>query len=149
MELTNLSICDIIVIERKELPMSNDWYRGKYPPTLLYAITTHSLLYTLGYSLETEVFVVMQPGSVIVLLQADGLEAMLRMGEPELEMAEMEARWHELISEWNTGGTISNEEKDRMFEASPASLNSAQIVAGLARAGFRRRPRSQGHRTLH
>lgn len=119
-----------------------DWYRKKYPPSLVEAITTHSLLNTLGYSLIDEVFLELSPRDVIVCLRADGLEAKLRMGEPELELDEMVTRWKALILDWNTGGTISDNEKNQLWRASTAKQRATEVFVRLVLEGFRRKPRS-------
>jgi len=114
------------------------WYRGRYPPSLIEAIAAHDLLSNLGYSLATEVFLTLYPDVVAVSLRADGREVQLYVGTPELAVEEMVARWKELVREWNTGGTCSNEEKDWLWESSTARRHAVDIVEKLVLQGFRR-----------
>jgi hypothetical protein len=112
------------------------WYKEKYPPTLIEAIATHSILNTLGYSLVSEVFIGFSTNDVLVQLCADGKEAGLRMGSPELPIDQLVQLWKELLQEWNTGGTITTKEKDEIVANSQARCHLIEITTNLIVAGF-------------
>ncbi len=113
------------------------WYLGKYPPTLIEAIATHSLLSALGYSTADNLFMSISEKDVEVLLRAEGKQVALRMGTPEVPPLELAKLWRQLIGEWNTGGTISNEEKSIMCNGTKIFVNKMEITAKLLLAGFR------------
>lgn len=98
----------------------------------------HFLLNTLGYSSEREIFIRIDSHDVRVILKAENREVLLCVGTPELPEQEMLALWRELCVEWNTGGSIDDEEKDALYSKSGISLGGPMLVFTLLSHGFTR-----------
>ncbi len=113
------------------------WYKQKYPQTLVEATLVHSILFTLGY-IADEIFLRLDGKDVFVQLKAEDKVVEIRIGEAVYSAEKMMDLYQELSKEWNTGGTISKEEKDALFETSTAKVMQNQIVVNLALQGFNR-----------
>ena len=111
---------------------------GTYPPTLLEAMAVHTFLEQLGYSKKDEIFLLIDESAIAVRLSADGKVADLRIGRPELPPGEMEDKWMDFIREWNTGGTMTREDKDQLFWSSKIWDNRATTLLLLIGRGFNR-----------
>lgn len=111
---------------------------GTYPATLLEAMAIHTLLEELGYSKADEIFLLIDEKSIAVRLNADGRIGDLLIGEPELSPREMEEKWLALIGEWNTGGTMTREDKDGLFWSSKVWRYRTEMTSLLVGYGFNR-----------
>jgi hypothetical protein len=99
---------------------------------MIEALALHTMLFGLGYSLGTEVFYEVSAKRVVVLLRVRGKKPLgFSVGVPEMTPEEMATRWKNLIDEWNTGGTFSDEEKEVLFNMSNISKRSLEVVAQL------------------
>ena len=108
---------------------------AKYPPSLIEAVATHTLLGMLNYT-AAEMFLLVQSDGLFVQLQADGKTVDIRVGKPEVTIPEISILWKELVTAWNTGGTVSEQEKDRVYLGSQASKNRAGVIACLLSKGL-------------
>lgn len=128
----------------------SDWYREKYPPTLVEAITVYNFFETLGFDLEAHVTLALLRDSVIVCLKVEDKEAQLFVGTPGLEAGQMLQIWSELLRDCGPRGSISEEERDALLEESLAKKFCQEIVFELRARGFTLSPRDlhEGH-TLH
>ena len=124
------------------------WHRDQYPQSLQDAMALHSFFNTIGYSLENEVFLGLIGEDVIVELRAEGREGPFRIGKAEHEQPVMQEKWLAFLEEWNTGGTMTTEEKDEMCRTSAISRMKPFVLIALDRYGFTRwkmRPSSTVH----
>lgn len=117
------------------------WQPETYPLSLREAVAMHSLLFTLGYSLRDEVFIIFNPTSVLVQLRAEGHEVAFRMGSPEHTPEVMREKWLAIMKEWNTGGSATQADKDALCHASKSWHSIAVVYAALRAHGFKREPR--------
>lgn len=65
----------------------------KYPQALLEALVIHSFLGSLGYSLESQMFILFNDCDVFVLLKAEGKSLALRAGRAEYDTKEIVTLW--------------------------------------------------------
>lgn len=120
------------------------WNPEQYPESLKEVMAMHSLLFTLGYSLSEEVFVVLTPDSVLVELKAEGRKATFRVGVTEYKPEVLMKKYREMMKEWNTGGSATQADKDALCAASKTWRNVAVIRTTLLKLEFRRQPRDAG-----
>jgi hypothetical protein len=110
----------------------------QFPASLLDAIALHDILNTLGYSLKDELFLALNPNRVAVIIKADGKEGPIGVSPPELPLDQMREKWLELIKAWNTGGTMTKEDKDEIVCSSKIWAYRIALLDMLRRAGFTR-----------
>lgn len=111
--------------------------KSKYHRSLWEAMAVHSLFIDLGYRKE-EIFIFITPNGVIIELQAEGKKLPIRVGPAEYPLDCMLQKLKELSQEWNSGGTITTDEKDENFHTSQAKRMVPQILAGLVALDFKR-----------
>lgn len=120
----------------------SQWDPKKYPPSIIEAVATQTLLFNLGYDFDKELFVHIDPNNICVLLKIEGLDDIsLRIGKPELSPGEMQQKWVEVAHDWKHLAT--KEEKDAIFLASKAWAARFEIAARLAAMGLVRMLRVQ------
>jgi hypothetical protein len=112
------------------------WAFTQCPRSLIEAISLHSLLLNLGFSLKENVFVSISDRDVAVILRAQGKEAPFRVGGGEYDGQTMSRLWKQLIRQWNTGGGLIDADKDEIYWSSKASRLLPVIVAKLLEQGF-------------
>lgn len=123
--------------------MNKEWYRGKFPPSIMEAAALHSMLFTLGFSLAENVFIT--PSSeqgLLVILKKDNKEVVFRAGFLELSPPEIGRLWLELNTMWNTGGEMTKEEKDQIVLNSNIHNKKVDIIATILMKGLQITPRS-------
>lgn len=115
---------------------NREWVYKKCPRSLIEAISFHTLLLNLGFSIKTEVFISFTDKSVIIILRTQGKEASFRIGSMEYDSQTMLRLWKQLISQWNTGGSLSDSDKNEIYLKSKSIQLLPIVIAGLVREGF-------------
>lgn len=116
--------------------VNKEWVLKECPKSLIEAIGLHSLLFNLGFSLKDEIFFLIQGSDVGVLLRAQGKEAAFRVGRAEYEAEKMDSLWRQLIKQWNTGGSLLDADKDKIYWNSKASRLLPRVIQALIAQGF-------------
>lgn len=111
---------------------------GKHPQILIEALCVHIFLSHLGYSLTNEVFLVISEKDIAVQLQAEGRQTAIRVGTPEIPPLEMKTKWTKLLDEWNTGNTLTPEEKNQIFLSSQIYEYQDDILTRMIIVGYQR-----------
>ncbi len=114
------------------------WDGSYLPKSLLEAIAAHLWFECLGYSLGNEVFISFSRDKVDVILSAEGKRCSFCVGQPEFNQGEMEDLWLRLISEYNNGGTMTPEDKEKIYFSSRFVANASVILLQMYLRGFRR-----------
>ena len=90
----------------------------------------------LGFSLNDEVYVTISERDVVVILRSQGREVSFRAGGGECDSQKMAMFWQRLISQWNTGGSLSETDRDEIYRSSKASRLVPVILGKLLDHGF-------------
>ncbi len=114
------------------------WVFTKCPKSLREAVCVHAFLMGLGYK-KDEIFLVLTPTGVCVILKAEGIEVpLIRVGSPEFESGKMTELWRLLCRDWNKGGTLTKEHVDLLWQRSKIRHLKAVITSVLLGSGLTR-----------
>ncbi|MEI8328198.1 MAG: hypothetical protein WCG02_03625 [Candidatus Taylorbacteria bacterium] len=95
--------------------VNRQWVLTQCPKSLIEGISLHSVLLNLGFSLNDEVYVTISERDVVVILRSQGREVSFRAGGGECDSQKMAMFWQRLISQWNTGGSLSETDRDEIY----------------------------------
>jgi hypothetical protein len=112
------------------------WVLTECPKPLIEAMAFNTLLLNLGFSLKNEVFLSVSNKDIVVVLQAQGKEANFRVGAAEFDNQTMVEYWKRLIKHWNTGGSLSYDEKDQIYLDSKSIRLLPLVLVELLKLGF-------------
>lgn len=113
------------------------WVKSAHLPSLIEALAMQDLLGHLGYTAD-ELFILMDGEQVGVELRAENRKIAFRIADSEFGLETMMTAWKALLSEWNTGGSMTKEDKDELYRSSRAFANRVTILAHLTANGFGR-----------
>jgi hypothetical protein len=112
--------------------MSQDWFKGRYPPSVVEAFTCSVFLEELGYLPDEEISVELSE-IVTVVLEAEGRRFRICVGIPEVGSDEFETLLRELESD-----EPSDEEMRSVLSESKVWQRAPDIAVALREVGFTR-----------
>lgn len=105
-------------------------------PVLIEAICLHSLYLLLKFTAD-EIFAEIRPDGFHVTVKRNGREARVRIGSnPPGSPTEIMRDWKNLIAEWNTGGRMTAEDKNRLVDQSKSREMAVTLVTALVSQGI-------------
>jgi hypothetical protein len=96
----------------------------------------HHILVSLGFSTQKHIIFVVSEEMVAVLLRAQDKDVPMRTGAPELPLDQMVERWGNLLTEWNTGGGFSAQEKQALLEGSQVYAKQVDLMLTILSKGI-------------
>lgn len=109
---------------------------ANHHPVLIEALCLHSIYLTLKFTSD-EIFSEIRPNGFCVTVKKNGKEASIRIGaNPPGSPTDTMLAWKNLLAEWNTGGCMTADDKNRLVDQSKSRQMAVIIVTALVSQGL-------------